>query len=73
LLYLVAPTTAVAGTLLFGDPFTPATLVGLVLGAGAIALVIAPARRRPERIGGESRDTPGSVRETTARREKLRL
>ncbi|MBX0299248.1 DMT family transporter [Cryobacterium sp. 1639] len=69
LLYLVAPTTAVAGTLLFGDPFTPATLVGLVLGAGAIA----PARRRPERIGGESRDTPSSVRETTARREKLRL
>jgi drug/metabolite transporter (DMT)-like permease len=45
LLYLVAPTTAVAGTLLFGEPFTLATLAGLVLGAVAIALVIAPARR----------------------------
>lgn len=44
LLYLVAPTTAVAGTLLFGEPFTPATLAGLLLGAVAIALVIAPAR-----------------------------
>ena len=45
LLYLVAPTTAVAGTLLFGEPFTLATLAGLVLGAVAIAMVIAPARR----------------------------
>jgi drug/metabolite transporter (DMT)-like permease len=44
LLYLVAPTTAVAGTLLFGEPFTLATLAGLVLGAIAIGLVIAPAR-----------------------------
>jgi len=44
LLYLVAPATAVAGTMLFGDPFTSATLAGLVLGAGAVALVIAPPR-----------------------------
>jgi drug/metabolite transporter (DMT)-like permease len=44
LLYLVAPTTAVSGTLLFGEPFTLATLAGLVLGAIAIGLVIAPAR-----------------------------
>jgi drug/metabolite transporter (DMT)-like permease len=44
LLYLVAPTTAVAGTILFGEPFTPATLAGLVLGAIAIWLVIAPGR-----------------------------
>ena len=45
LLYLVAPTTAIAGTLLFGEPFTLATLAGLVLGAVAIAMVITPARR----------------------------
>jgi drug/metabolite transporter (DMT)-like permease len=44
LLYLVAPTTAVAGTILFGEPFTPATLAGLVLGAIAIGLVIVPGR-----------------------------
>lgn len=44
LLYLVAPTTAVIGSLLFSDPFTPATLVGLVLGAVAVALVITPPR-----------------------------
>lgn len=45
LLYLVAPTTAVAGTLLFGDAFTSATVAGLLLGGVAVALVVAPARR----------------------------
>jgi len=70
LLYLVAPTTAVAGTLLFGEPFTPATLAGLVLGAVAIALVITPARM-PK--GGESRETPRVLPDNTASPEKLRL
>jgi drug/metabolite transporter (DMT)-like permease len=42
---VAAPTTAVAGSVLFGEPFTSATLLGLLLGAVAIALVIAPARR----------------------------
>jgi drug/metabolite transporter (DMT)-like permease len=73
LLFLVAPATAVAGSLLFGEPFTPATLAGLLLGAGAVALVIMPGRSRPEGVGGEFRDTPGSGHETTARREKVRL
>lgn len=45
LLYLVAPTTALAGTMLFGDPFTPATLAGLILGALAVLLVLLPPRR----------------------------
>lgn len=44
LLFLVAPTTAVAGALLFGEPFTPFTLAGLVLGSAAIALVLWPER-----------------------------
>jgi drug/metabolite transporter (DMT)-like permease len=44
LLFLVAPTTAVAGALLFAEPFTPATLVGLILGSAAIALVLWPER-----------------------------
>ncbi|WP_104164222.1 DMT family transporter [Cryobacterium sp. N22] len=77
LLYLVAPTTAVAGSILFGDPFTPATLAGLVLGAGAIALVVAPGRSAPrpapECKGGVFRETPPAQPENTASREKLRL
>lgn len=75
LLFLVAPATAVAGTLLFGDPFTPATLAGLLLGAGAIVLVIAPGRgtRAPRRKGGDFRETPPAQPENTASREKLRL
>lgn len=55
LLYLVAPTTAVAGTLLFGDPFTPATVAGLLLGAVAVALVVAPPR--PPRLAAASSAT----------------
>lgn len=44
LLFLVAPTTAVAGALLFAEPFTPGTLAGLLLGSAAIALVLWPER-----------------------------
>ena len=44
LLYLVAPTTAVSGAILFADPFTLATGAGLVLGAVAVTLVILPGR-----------------------------
>jgi len=80
LLYLVAPATAVAGSILFADPFTPLTLAGLLLGAGAIALVIAPGRRAPrsaprapERKVGDFRETPAALPENTASREKLRL
>ena len=58
LLYLVAPTTAVAGSVLFADPFTLATLAGLVLGAGAIALVIAPGRQSAR---GTSRNVVAST------------
>ena len=44
LLYLVAPTTAVIGAVLFAEPFTAATMTGLLLGGIAVALVIAPGR-----------------------------
>jgi drug/metabolite transporter (DMT)-like permease len=44
LLFMVAPTTSVAGALLFAEPFTPATLAGLILGSTAIALVLWPER-----------------------------
>ena len=74
LLYLVAPATAVAGTLLFGDPFTPATLAGLLLGAGAVALVIAPARTRtPAHEIGDAREAPPVKPDNAAGLEKLRL
>ena len=59
LLYLVAPATAVAGALLFGEPFTLATLAGLVLGGAAVALVIAPARGAAS-AAGEPRESAGA-------------
>ena len=62
LLYLVAPTTAVVGSALFGDPFTPATIAGLLLGAVAIALVIAPERRAlPAAVKDSSVPVPDGV------------
>ncbi|WEO77267.1 DMT family transporter [Cryobacterium sp. SO2] len=63
LLYLVAPTTAVAGTVLFGEPFTPITLAGLLLGGVAIALVIAPRR---DGGAGQSRGTSRNVVASTS-------
>lgn len=47
LLFLVAPATAAAGTLLFGEPLTLVTTAGFVLCAGGVALVLANESRRP--------------------------
>jgi len=44
LLFLVAPTTALAGALLLGEPFTWLTAAGFVLSAGGVALVLRSAR-----------------------------
>lgn len=44
LLFLVAPTTAVLGAILFGEPFTALTITGLVLAGVAVSLVVLPAR-----------------------------
>jgi drug/metabolite transporter (DMT)-like permease len=44
LLFLVAPATSVLGALIFGEPFTLATAVGLLLGTAAITLVLLPPR-----------------------------
>lgn len=55
LLFLVAPTTAIAGTVLFGEPLGPATIAGFALCAAGVAAVLwsearhAPARRAPSR------------------------
>lgn len=50
LLFLVAPTTAVAGALLFGEAFTVLTLAGFALSAAGVATVlVSDARsRRPD-------------------------
>ncbi|MFZ4893923.1 DMT family transporter [Plantibacter sp. Mn2098] len=50
LLFLVAPTTAVLGALLFGEPLTLATVAGLVLAGAAVSLVVLPARPAAPRI-----------------------
>lgn len=48
LLFLVAPTTALAGTAMFGEPLTGWTIVGFVLCASGVALVLIFDRaRRP--------------------------
>jgi drug/metabolite transporter (DMT)-like permease len=57
LLFLVAPTTAVAGALLFAEPFTAATLAGLILGSTAIALVLSPERASTHSSGASSADS----------------
>jgi drug/metabolite transporter (DMT)-like permease len=45
LMYLVPPTTAIMGWLLFREPFTMGMALGLALAAGGVALVTAPSRR----------------------------
>jgi drug/metabolite transporter (DMT)-like permease len=55
LLFLVAPTTAVAGALLFREPFTILTAGGFLLSAAGVALVlVSDARDR----GGARRVSP---------------
>jgi len=55
LLFAVAPTTAVAGAILFGEPFSPLTALGFAVSAAAIATVLiaerkvfTPAAERPK-------------------------
>lgn len=45
LFYLVPPTTALMGYLLFGETLSPATILGMVLAALGVALVNRPAAR----------------------------
>ncbi|WP_285042620.1 DMT family transporter [Plantibacter sp. LMC-P-059a] len=53
LLFLVAPTTAVAGALLFREPFTLLTAGGFLLSAAGVALVLVSDARG--RVGARSR------------------
>jgi len=45
LMYLVPPTTALIAWLLFGEPITTVTVVGVLLTASGVNLVIRPSRR----------------------------
>ena len=40
LLFAVAPTTAVAGAVAFGEPFSPLTVAGFVLSSVSVAIVL---------------------------------
>jgi type VI protein secretion system component VasK len=54
LLFAVAPTTAVAGAVAFGEAFTWLTAIGFVVSAAAVALVISfdrPRHTLPEPVG----------------------
>jgi drug/metabolite transporter (DMT)-like permease len=56
LLFLVAPATAVAGALMFGEPVTVLTVVGFVLCGGGVGLVLVSEARaqRRERAGART-------------------
>lgn len=55
LLFLIAPTTALAGALLLGEPLTIVTLLGFALcGAGVAAVLVSEARAGREARGGVS-------------------
>lgn len=81
LLFLVAPTTAVAGALLLGERITPVTLAGFALcGAGVAAVLASEARRATAAPDGDSADTghaddhpsPGADRREPATRAARR-
>jgi drug/metabolite transporter (DMT)-like permease len=55
LMFLMAPTTAVWGALMFGEPLGPGTIAGLLVALAAVAIVIRPADRGRDRIIGTDR------------------
>ncbi|MDR5701878.1 DMT family transporter [Agromyces aerolatus] len=55
LLFLVVPTTTIGGVLLFGEPFTAVSLVGLALSGVGVAMVL-----RGEAPSAERRATPAA-------------
>lgn len=64
LLFLIAPTTALAGALLLGEPLTIVTLLGFALcGAGVAAVLVSEARAGRERgAPADGRDRDGGLR-----------
>lgn len=64
LMFLMAPVTAVWGALMFGEPFGPQTVLGLVIGLAAVVIVRAgsgengPNPGSPTRMPAPARDRP---------------
>lgn len=71
LLYLTPAATALWAWAMFGQAMTALSIAGMAVSAGAVALIVAPARR-PARGGGapaETRPVPVAVAEAGARRD----
>lgn len=62
LLFLIAPTTALAGALLLGEPLTIITVLGFLLCGGGVAVVLAVEAKRRAADASESRELSGSGR-----------
>ena len=65
LLFLIAPTTAIAGALLLGEPLTAVTVAGFALCASGVAVVLASddrsTQKRPVRTASDgTRSVPGT-------------
>lgn len=63
LLFLIAPTTALAGALLLGEPLTVVTLLGFLLCAAGVAAVLVSEGRAGGEVGDGVSMVPESVRE----------
>ncbi|MFD3614749.1 DMT family transporter [Streptomyces sp. NPDC058676] len=65
LMFLMAPVTAVWGALMFGEPFTARTAVGLAVALSAVAVVHAasPRAAQSSRNGGSDSDGQGERRD----------
>lgn len=62
LMFLMAPTTAVWGALMFGEPLGPGTVAGLLVSLAAVVVVIRPANGDPDLIiEGDRRSVPRCV------------
>jgi drug/metabolite transporter (DMT)-like permease len=48
LMFLIAPTTAVWGALMFGEPLGPGTVAGLLVALAAVVLVVGRGRSRAQ-------------------------
>lgn len=55
LLFLIAPTTALVGALLLGEPLTTLTVLGFALCAGGVAAVLASEARASRSAAGQAR------------------
>jgi len=67
LLFLVAPATAVAGTLMFAEPFTLATGAGFAACAAGVTLVLVSEARSERAAGATASGLPSTAAGEPAR------